>query len=180
MVTGRAGGLPSNLPLAGATLEVYEFAPETGDRLGSAIHSRTTGGDGKWRPFAARPGAYYEFALAAPGYPVQHVYRRPFPRSSAILDWRVRSLGESDKGPAGSVIFLNTRTGDLFRDRDSVSIDGNAPPELKPGPNGGAEVKMRLNATKVQGARAILNDQQLTVRTWLAEDNHIVVADFLY
>ena len=39
---------------------------------------------------------------------------------------------------------------------------------------------MRLDATKVQGARAILNDQQLTVRTWVAQDNHIVVADFLY
>src|SRR5262249_12638573 len=103
-----------------------------------------------------------------------------FPRSSAILHWRVRGFDESDKGAVGSVIFLNTRSDGLFRDRDTVSIDGKVPPDLKPAPNDDNEVKMRLDATKIQGARAILNDQHLTVRPWLAQDNHIVVADFLY
>jgi pimeloyl-ACP methyl ester carboxylesterase len=180
MVTGRTGGLSSNLPLAGATLDIFEVSPATGERLGPAVHSRATGVDGRWGPFAARPSTYYEFVLIAPGYPVQHVYRQPFPRSSAILHWRVRGLAESDKGAAASVIVLNTGGDALYRGRDTVLIDDKVPPDLQPGPNDENEVKTQVDATDVRGARATLNDQQLTVRTWLARDNHIVVADFLY
>ena len=74
----RQGVDPSNLPLEGATVEVYATHPATGERLGAAVHQRTVGSDGRWGPFHARAGQPYEFVLHADGYATTHLYRSPF------------------------------------------------------------------------------------------------------
>jgi pimeloyl-ACP methyl ester carboxylesterase len=178
-VTGLTADLPTNLPVAGAEIDIFEISTETGVRLGQApVHHRTTGADGRWGPFTANPQAHYEFVLTVPGYPVQHIYRTPFPRSSAILNLRPRAFAESDKGAAGSVITVVRRNGNLARDRDTVMVDQQVPPDLKGSPPQDNEAKLRLDTPDTRTARVVLNREQLAVQTWLARDNQMVIAEF--
>jgi hypothetical protein len=66
-----------------AVVEVFRCDPDTGARLGEALHRRTTGADGRWGPAAVEPGWSLELVVAAPGHPITHVYRSGIPRSSA-------------------------------------------------------------------------------------------------
>ncbi len=88
MLNGRffssQGVIATGHPLPGTIVEVYEVSPETGARLGPAVHRRTTGADALWGPFTANPRAWYEFVIAAPQFPVNHWYTLPFLRSSNI------------------------------------------------------------------------------------------------
>ncbi len=178
-VTGLAkNGFPTNLPLEAAGVEIFAVSPATGERLGGSVHRRTTGADGRWGPFAASPGTYYEFVLTVPGYPVQHSYRPPFPRSSAVLNLRPRRFADSDKGAAGTVVTVVRRSGNLARDRDRVLVDGLVPPALGGSPPAENEVALRLDADAPRAVPVVVNGEQLAVRTWLAQDNRIVVAEF--
>ena len=64
-ITGFLGSSATNLPAAGASIEVYETSAQSGERLGGAVHARTVGADGQWGPFNAKPGASYEFVVLA-------------------------------------------------------------------------------------------------------------------
>ena len=108
-VSGWANGAPTNLPLAGATVEIFEVDPASGRRLGEAVHRRTTSTDGVWGLFTAKPTAYYEFVVSADGYPTTHIYRTPFPRSSAYIHLRLRPLADSEKGTGSMVTLLRPR-----------------------------------------------------------------------
>ena len=81
--------MPTNLPLAGAAVEVYATDPASGDApRRAAVHRKTLGANGMWGPFDADRQASYEFVISAPGYATTHIYRSPFPRSSAIVQLR--------------------------------------------------------------------------------------------
>ena len=71
------GTAPSNLPLAGATVEVYATHAATGERIGAAVHRKSVGPDGRWGPFISDSHAHYEVVIAAPGYATTHIYRSP-------------------------------------------------------------------------------------------------------
>ena len=93
--TTQQGDFATNLPLVGATVEVYATDAATGERLGVAsVHRKTIGADGRWGPFRADGQARYEFVIAAPGYATTHVYRSPFPRSSSIVSLHPERLAE--------------------------------------------------------------------------------------
>jgi hypothetical protein len=78
----------------------------------------------------------------------------------------------------GSIITVVRRNGNLARDRDTVLVDKQVPPDLKGSPPQDNEAKLHLDATETRTARVILNSEQLAVQTWLAQDNHVVVAEF--
>ena len=118
MVTDWANGAPTNLPFSGVKVEIYEVDPASGQRVGEAVHRRTTSVDGVWGPFSARPAAYYEFVVTADGYPITHIYRTPFPRSSAYIHLRLRPLSDQDKG-SGSLVMLVRPRGYLGHGRDT-------------------------------------------------------------
>ena len=59
-VNGMQGAVQTNLPVAGAKVEIYEVSPATGARVGAAAHAKSTGADGLWGPFRARPSVYYD------------------------------------------------------------------------------------------------------------------------
>src|SRR6476620_11138131 len=50
VVTGTPGGVQTNRPVAGASVEVYRVSSDTGERIGGALHSSQTGADGRWGP----------------------------------------------------------------------------------------------------------------------------------
>ncbi|HEY3634655.1 MAG TPA: alpha/beta fold hydrolase, partial [Caldimonas sp.] len=105
----REGNFATNLPLAGATVEVYATNATTGERLGPAVHRKTIGADGRWGPFVADGAAHYEFVIAAPGYATTHVYRSPFPRSSSIVSLHPERLADADRTVPSLVMLTRSR-----------------------------------------------------------------------
>ena len=58
LVTGTPGGVQTNRPVAGASVDVHRVSPDTGERLGGPIHSSQTGADGRWGPAQVDPTWY--------------------------------------------------------------------------------------------------------------------------
>src|SRR5262249_47147200 len=88
-VTGLADDLYTNLPVAGAEVEIYEVDPRSAERRSlQPLHRKTTGDDGLWGPFVGRSEACYEFVLRASAQPITHIYRSPFLRSSDVVHLR--------------------------------------------------------------------------------------------
>jgi pimeloyl-ACP methyl ester carboxylesterase len=176
MVSGFAKGA-TNQPLVGAIVEIYEVNPSSGQRLGDAVHRRTTTVDGLWGPFAAKPTANYEFVVSAAGYPITHLYRTPFPRSSAYINLRLQPLGDKDKG-AGSLITLTRPRGYLGHGRDTFLIDGQVPKGVMEGVPANSDARQRMESGPVRPVRVVLNKDTLTVLTYPLETGHIVIAEF--
>ena len=88
LVTGTPGGVQTNRPVSGASVDVYRVSADTGERIGGPIHSSQTGADGRWGPAQVDPSWYLEIVLTSPGSTTTHFYRSPFPRSSDIVHLR--------------------------------------------------------------------------------------------
>ncbi len=103
LVTGTPGGVPTNRPVAGASVEIYRVSPDTGERVGGAVHTSQTAADGRWGPAQVDPSWYLEMVLTSAGSTTTHFYRSPFPRSSDVVHLRAaRPLGPADAAPAAS------------------------------------------------------------------------------
>ena len=171
------GAFVNNLPLAGATVEVYATDPATGARVGDARWRKTTGADGRWGPFQADGRTTHEFVVSAPGYAVLHIYRQPFARSSSIVNLRAERLLAADAG-AGSVLSFTRPRGYFGLPRDEVVFDGQDPaPGLPRGVAGLAVSKIKLPAGPQRPVVARFNGQTLVGRNWPATDNHLVVLE---
>src|ERR1700710_1389110 len=103
LVTATPGGIQTNRPVPGASVEVYRVSADTGERIGGPIHSSQTGADGRWGPAKAEPTWFLEIVLTSAGSATTHFYRSPFPRSSDIVHLRAaRALGPADAAPRAS------------------------------------------------------------------------------
>lgn len=83
-VAGRVVIFPQNTYNdVNGKLEIWELDNNTGHRVESepVVVFNITAPDGKWGPFTAKPGVYYEFAIVREGRPIHHIYREPFIRS---------------------------------------------------------------------------------------------------
>lgn len=178
-VSGYANGAPTNLPVAGATVEVYEVDPGSGLRKGAPRHVRRTATDGRWGPFRASATAYYELVVRAAGQATLHSYRPPFPRSARYVHLRLQPLAERDR-ERGALVTLSRPRGYLGHGRDRFTIDGKAPEGVNPGVPGTAAATMAFPALPSRAVRVVLNDEALTVRTFPVADGHLVVAEFHY
>lgn len=178
-VSGFLGATPTNLPVAGAVVEIFEVSPRTGDRLGAPAHSQVTAGDGVWGPFAAKPDAFYEFVIRADGFAITHIYRSPFPRSSEVVHLRPGRLSPEDRS-ATSVVILTRPRGYLGLGRDRMSFDGKSPPGIVAGVPGSSASTLRLNEPAMRSLAAEVNDERIVVKTWPAQENHQVRAEFHY
>ena len=171
------GSFVNNLPLAGATVEVYATDAASGERLGAARWRKTVGADGRWGPFAADGRTSYEFVISAPGYAVTHIYRQPFPRSSAIVNLRADRLLEADKA-AGSVLTLTRPRGYFGLPRDRVVLDGQDPaPGLSRGVAGLSVSKIKLPADPQRAVAGEFNGARLVGRNWPAAANHVTLLE---
>jgi len=175
----RTGKDPTNLPLVGATLEVYATDAATGARLGPALHRKTIGADGRWGPFVADGTARYEFVIAAAGYATTHIYRSPFPRSSRFVSLHPERLADADRA-ARSLVTMNRSRGYFGIGRDRISLDSASPPA---GVAAGVPSVSTAVARVADGERAIVgefNDERIVGRTWPVADNHVVVLELTY
>jgi hypothetical protein len=181
LVTGNPGGVPTNRPVEGARLEVFRVAPTTGERMGEALLSRTTGADGRWGTVNVAPTDALEFVLAAPGHPVTHIYRSAFPRSSAVVHLRsARPLTDADKA-AGAVVQMTRPRGYFGIPRDVVLIDGREPTDVTKGVPTDATTTHRL-ATAEIGRTVVgqFNEERIVARAWSAAENRIAVAELTW
>lgn len=173
-----SGNFQNNLALPGARLEVYAVDPATGERRGAAVHTQAIGVSGDWGPFQARGDTPYEFVLAAPGYATTHIYRSPFPRSSAIVHLRPERIPETDRGGPALVILTRPR-GYFDPARDRMAFDGQTPP---PGALPGAGVSSsRIKPAGPQ--RAVVgefNGEKVVGRTWPTAGNEVTVLELTY
>jgi len=178
-VNGFRGNDPTNLPLAGASVEIYEVSPQTGERRAKAVHAKTVAADGLWGPFIAKPDAHYEFELRAPGFAITHIYRSPFPRSSQVVHLRPARLAAHER-EAGSVVSLSRPRGYFGLGRDRMSLDGKPLPGVSAGVAGNATAKLVLSEASARSVVAEFNGERIVVRSWPAKENRIVFAEFHY
>jgi pimeloyl-ACP methyl ester carboxylesterase len=174
----REGTFPSNLPLAGATLEVYATDPASGERRGAAVHRRTIGADGRWGPFDAAPGVAYEFVIAAPGYATTHIYRSPFPRSSRIVNLRAERLQDADRDAAAVVVLTRPR-GYFGLGRDRIAFDGKSPPGVLPGTAGVSSSRLKV-AEAGRSVAGEFNGERIVGRAWPVASNELTLLELHY
>jgi pimeloyl-ACP methyl ester carboxylesterase len=179
LVTGTPGGIPTNRPVSGASVEIHRVSPDTGERIGSAVHASQTGADGRWGPAKVDPSWYLEMVLTSAGSPTTHFYRSPFPRSSDIMHLRAaRPLGPADAG-AGSVVLMSRTRGYFGLPRDAVLFDGKEPSDVKPGVPGDSVSTLRFSAAEAgRAVAALFNEERIVARAWPASENRITVAEF--
>jgi hypothetical protein len=178
LVTGTPGGIQTNRPVAGASVEIFRVSAENGERIGGAIHTSQTGADGRWGPAKVDPAWYLEMVLTSAGSPTTHFYRSPFPRSSDIVHLRAaRPLGPADSG-AGSVVLMSRTRGYFGLPRDIVLFDGKEPSDVKPGVPGDSISTLRLSAAEAgRPVVALFNEERIVARAWPASENRIAVAE---
>ena len=181
LVTGTPGGVVTNRPVSGATVEIYRVSAETGERTGGPIHSSQTGADGRWGPAQVEPAWYLEIVLASAGSPTTHLYRSPFPRSSDVVHLRAaRPLGPADAG-AGAVVLMARPRGYFGLPRDVVLIDGKEPKDVKSGVPTDSVTTLRLPAEEVgRPVVAMFNTERIVARAWPAAENRIAIAELTY
>ncbi len=181
LVTGNPGNIPSNRAVQGASVEIYRVSAETGMRQGEALLKRMTAADGRWGPVTVTPNDALEFVITAEGYPVTHIYRSPFPRSSDVVHLRpARPLTDADKA-AGSVTMLTRPRGYFGLPRDVVLLDGAEPKDVARGVAGDAVATMRLPAS--ENGRLIIgqfNEERVAARTWPVAENRITIAELTW
>ena len=181
LVTGTPGGIQTNRPVAGASVEIYRVSADTGERIGSAIHTSQTGADGRWGPAKVDPSWYLEMVLTSAGSTTTHFYRSPFPRSSDVVHLRAaRPLGPADAG-AGCVVLMSRARGYFGLPRDVVLFDGKEPSDVKPGVPGDSISTLKLSAAEAgRPVPALFNEERIVARAWPASENRIAIAEFTY
>ena len=181
LVTGTPGGVQTNRPVMGAAVEVFRVSPDTGERIGTAIHTSQTGADGRWGPAQVDASWYLEFVLTSAGSTTTHLYRAPFPRSSDIVHLRAaRPLGPADAG-AGAVVLMSRPRGYFGLPRDVVLLDGKEPTDVKAGVPTDSLTTLRLSAAEVgRPVVALFNQERIVARTWPASENRIAIAELTY
>ncbi len=173
-ISGHINGGQTNLPLAGATVRVFKV-DASGARSGEPVHEVVTGPDGAWGPFATEPGTRHEFEVTAPGYPVTHVFREPFPRSSRYVHIRLAPQAEADRRIGQPTVILDRPRGYLGHGRDTFTIDGAVPDGINTGVPGTSSGR-RAFAEAGRPVVVTLNGATLNVRTFAADQ--VVIAEF--
>jgi hypothetical protein len=188
VLDGKLSGIgpvgPSNLPLVGATLEVFAVDAASGARQGAARHRKEIGADGRWGPFAADSGTAYEFVISAPGYATTHLYRSPFARSSDIVNLRAERLAEADKN-AAAVVTVTRPRGYFGLPRDRITLDGVTPaPGIPQGVAGVSSSKLKLGGATGRPVAAEYQSGDIQERivglAWPAAENRVVVLELTY
>ena len=181
LVTATPGGVQTNRPVPGASVEVFRVSGETGERTGGAIHTSQSAEDGRWGPAAVDPSWYLEIVLTSGGSTTTHFYRSPFPRSCDIVHLRAaRPLGAADAG-AGSVVMMSRPRGYFGLPRDVVVFDGKEPADVKPGVPTDSLSTLRLSAAEAgRPVIALFNQERIVARAWPASENRIAIAELTY
>jgi len=167
----------NNLPLPGARLEVFAVHPDSGLRVSDGLFRQVVGQDGRWGPFQAQQGVFYEFVVRANGYAVTHIYRSPFVRGTDALNLKASRIADADL-PAFAIIEMERLRGTLDPTVHHSVLDGLTPP---PGTqvSGVNPATSRVTLSKPQFRTVVAEVhtqalERVAGRTWPAKENHVV------
>lgn len=178
LVSGSEAGQPTNRPLPGASVAVFEIDQKTGERVGTGpVHQKTVGNDGMWGPFAAKPDAFYEFVVAAEGYPTHHIYRSPFPRSSKYVGIRL-SPADPKQAELGPTVMVSRPRGYFGIGRDKIELAGKLPSGINPGVPGASTGLLSFDDQKP--VAAVFNGETIMIRPESPKGGQLAIAEFHY
>ena len=178
-VTALADGIPTNLPVAGAAIEIYEIDGRTGERRTAvAAHRKVTGEDGTWGPFRASIETYYEIVLAVSGNPITHFYRSPFLRSSDAVNLRPAQFARGE-AEAPAVVVMTRPRGYFGHGRDQFLLDNKVPAGINEGVPATSAARAAFEAEPRRTVICAFNNEIIPARTWPARENRIAVAEFM-
>jgi hypothetical protein len=137
-ISGFYKNFSDNTPHAGIELQVYEVAAATGDRIHDKPDFKfTTGDDGSWGPFTAKPDAHYEFYAPEAGEaPMgttknrpQHTYRGPFKRSTHLMYLKALPILDTfaAKIIVGHIPYNDDQTGFILQNSNRAMISTDDP-----------------------------------------------------
>jgi triacylglycerol lipase len=172
VLTGLDADQPSNIALPGATVTVWKVA--SGERLGAPLRQVTTGADGVWGPVTVGPTDALEFEIAAPNLPTTHIYRAPFPRSSAILQLHPQPFGKADAA-AEAVVYLTRPRGYFGIGRDTIQLDGAQPGDIQPGVPSSSTARLATAPGRVVVGQ--FNDEVIAARSFKVADKQVSVIE---
>lgn len=176
-LTGYVGGYENkaatNRGVSGVKVTIFELNG-TAARTGEPVLVKTTGADGSWGTLLAKPTAFYEFVVEAPGQPVRHLFRSPFPRSSSYVGLRLFEDAPGSLG-RGLVIFTRPR-GYIAAGRDQYTVDGTAFAGVSTGVPTSSSFRIETT-TYDRAIPTALNGESITVRAFPGE---IAYAEFHY
>lgn len=172
------GDFVTNVALAGAAVEVFVLNAE-GERLGAAIHRKTTTADGQWGPFTASFDALYEFVIHADGYATTHIYRSAFPRSSNLIHMRPARVANGDRD-AVAVVTLTRPRGYFGLARDVMSLDGKPLAGIVAGVAGASTAKISLSLDAGRSVVAEFNGERIVARAWPVAGDHVSLIELHY
>lgn len=133
--SGRVLTLGENAPQEGATIEVYEVKPESGERLSTTPETTlTTDASGLWGPIMVKKDTPYELLVQttkADDRPIHYyregaaysnslVYLRTFPSPTTLAGILVDNIPEDD---AQSTIAIFSSSQAIIEGRDNFSVD---------------------------------------------------------
>jgi pimeloyl-ACP methyl ester carboxylesterase len=134
---GRAPTFADNTFLVGAKVEMYELDFSKGAReRGAPLQTATLTDNGKFGPWQAKPGVYYEFKLLPPPDDntrrPAHAYLTPFIRSDRLLRFNfetkdpVASATSSkiNRDPTFAIVIPRSLQKAFLFNRDSLEVDG--------------------------------------------------------
>ncbi len=134
-VSGRVLTLGENASMSDASIRVFEVDPATGSRTTvDPVHGFTADANGRWGPFSAGQGTYYEFEVTpADGGRRVHYYREPFitsdrfvylrtlPPATSLAGIVLSSLPNSDDQ---AVVVSFTANQAVIAGRDDLRVNG--------------------------------------------------------
>lgn len=178
VVTNLVAGGATNRPVAGAVVEVFRIEPNSGARIGGALHRRETGDDGAWGPVTVQSDWPLEIVLAAPGHPTAHYFRSPFPLSTNVLHLRPPApLVEADRN-AGCLVRLTRPRGYFSWPRDVVLLDGREIAERREGVASVAVANLRLPLARADTLiRGVFNQEAVVGRATALGENSISILE---
>lgn len=175
-----SGSFVNNMPLVGARLAIHAVDPATGARRGQVAWEQVVGRDGRWGPFTAQAAMAYEFVLSAPGYATTHIYRSPFPRSSAVVQLCPERMVDADRDAKALVIFTRPR-GYFDARRDTMRFDGLAAlPGVPPEGAGVSTSRLKLASDAQRPVVAEFNGERIVGQTWPAAQGDVTLLELTY
>ena len=182
LITGFAGIVPTNRPLAGVQLQVFALKPGAADRDGNAVLETTTGETGEWGPLSLRADRNYEFVLEKDGRKVSY-FKSGLLRSTTLLNFRfwpeaaMQMLG--GQALTGPRLLIHRPQGYLSRDRDPLLVDGVAVEALLPGVPTRDGVGVAIASDKRAGVRVELRGEVVHARP-AEKPNELNIVELLW
>ena len=174
-VTGFEAGSPTNIGLSGARVRLFATNPATGQRLGPERHAQVTAADGQWGPFEGDSEVSYEIELAVRGYPVTHIYRPPFLRSSEHVHLRPYLPTPADP-QQGALVVVTRPRGFFDFGRDRIVI-GSQDIAGEPGVPHENSLRVALPQGPTTTLAVEYNGESRAGRTWPIAERHVSIIE---